>query len=127
MDLFFCCWDPYFIFCFIFLKSHFLPIFFFFSKVCPFFFLEKNGRFFWLAHFPFFPFFFEESENLNRFKNTHYGFAYNSATKYQSQQQGCYILENTKKHPISGDWYTPMEKVLKAELCFKVVLNGYIL
>ena len=42
-------------------------------------------------------------------------------------KQGCYILENSKKHPISGVWYTPMEIVLKAELCFKFVLNGYIL
>ena len=32
-----------------------------------------------------------------------------------------------KKHPILGVWYTPMEKVLKAELCIKFVLNGYIL
>ena len=30
-----------------------------------------------------------------------------------------------KKHPISGVWYTPMEKVPKAEICFKFVLNGY--
>ena len=43
------------------------------------------------------------------------------------RQQGYSILENSKKHPISGVWYTPMEKVLKAELCFKFVLNGYIL
>ena len=42
-------------------------------------------------------------------------------------QQGCYISEDNKKHPISGVLYTPMEKVLKAELCFKFVLNGYIL
>ena len=26
-----------------------------------------------------------------------------------------------------GVWYTPIEKVLKAELGFKFVLNGYIL
>ena len=36
-------------------------------------------------------------------------------------------MGNSKKHPISGVWYTPIEKVLKAELCFKFVLNGYIL
>ena len=29
------------------------------------------------------------------------------------QQQRCYILENSKKHPILGVWYTPTEKVLK--------------
>ena len=36
-------------------------------------------------------------------------------------------MDNSKKHQILGVWYTPMEKVLKAELCFKFVLNGYIL
>ena len=35
-------------------------------------------------------------------------------------------MENSKKTPDLGVWYTPMEKVLKSEHCFKLVLNGYI-
>ena len=38
------------------------------------------------------------------------------------QQQECYILENRKKHPTSGVWYTPIENISGLDFCVSEVV-----
>ena len=39
-------------------------------------------------------------------------------------KQGCYILDNSKKHPILGVWYTPMEKFSRLSFALNLYSMG---
>ena len=41
-----------------------------------------------------------------------------------SPQRGCYILENSKKHPILGVWYAPMEKFSRLSFALNLYSMG---
>ena len=43
------------------------------------------------------------------------------------QQQGCYIFENRKKHPILGVWYAPYKKISRGPQCPVRALVGEFL